>query len=133
MKQGTLEGRDWPQGGSVKVISDSVGCQVLVDGRPYMSWLAEDKASQRMAIAQIHRAGIASQEELAGVFGVHVKSVGRYVQAFGAEGLSGLVRSRSGPKEGWRVSRSLRSEVLLIALKYDILDCEAKEIQESGN
>ena len=125
VKQGTLAGEDWPLGGRLKLVSDGFGRQVLVDGKPYMSWSVEDKASQRMAIAQIHRAGIASQQELARVFGVHVKSVGRYVQAFGAQGLSGLVSSRSGPKESWRVNRWVRGQVLLIALKYDIVDCEA--------
>ena len=40
-----------------------------------MSWLVEDNLSQRIAIAQIYELGIASQEELARVFGVNAKSV----------------------------------------------------------
>jgi len=105
---------------------------VFLNGRLYMSWLVEDNLSQRIAIAQLYELGIASQGELARVFGANAKSVYNYIQTFKAEGASSLVNHKRGPKGSWKVNPQVRSKILCIALKEGVLEYESiqKRLEE---
>ena len=99
--------------------------RVFVNGRQYMSWKSGDEESQRFAIAQLHRSGLGTQEELARLFGLHVNTVQKHVSDFTREGLQGLVSQRRGPKDKWKVTPEVRAQILCIALKEEILGCNA--------
>lgn len=98
---------------------------VLVNGGLYMSWPCSDEVSQRMAIVQLYKSGLSTQEDLARVFDLHINSVQKYVVDFTKEGLQGLVTQRSGPKESWKLTPRLRAKILLLALKEGIIEYEA--------
>ena len=128
MKEGTFAGKSWQGSTRVKIITEEGKKKVLIDEKPYMSWSATDNDSQRMAIAQISELEIVTEEELASIFEVHVRSVRNYIQDFRREGIQGLISQKSGPKESRKANLALKSKILLVALKYDIFKYEA--IQE---
>ena len=72
----------WTLEKSIQVIHGDRKTRVLVKGRPYMSWPSGDEGSVRMAIVQLSDSGLATQEELAKVFAVHVNSVQRYLRDY---------------------------------------------------
>ncbi len=106
--------------------------RVFVNGRQYMSWKSGDEESQRFAIAQLHRSGLGTQEELARLFGLHVNTVQKHVSDFTREGLQGLVSQRRGPKDKWKVTPEVRAQILCIALKEEILGCNAIQKRLAG-
>jgi len=120
MEEGELYGRGWEQPAQIKVIEVGGRKQVLLNGWPYMRWSLEDEATQRLAIAQIYEMGIGTQEELAKAFGVHIKSVYNYIQAFAAEGAHGFLSNKKGPKGSWKLGPSVRNKILVVVLKEGI-------------
>lgn len=118
----------WGNPHAIKVIESNGIKKVLVEGRPYLIWQCEDEASQRMAIVQLYELKLATRQELARIFGLHEKVIGRYLTNFARHGLKGLISQRSGPKERWKINPRVRSKILLIALKQGVL--EYKEIQK---
>ena len=128
MKETTFAGKGWQGIPRLKIITEEGKKKVLIDEKPYMSWSATDNDSYRMAIAQISELEIVTEEELARVFEVHVRSVRNYIQDFRREGIQGLISQKSGPKESRKANPALKSKILLIALKYGIFKYEA--IQE---
>ena len=73
------------------------------------------KNLRRFAVVQLYRGGLGTQEELAGLFRLHVNTVQKYVADFTRAGLLGLVPQRSGPKAKWDEHVSMPSirQVLL--------------------
>jgi len=110
----------WTLEKSIQVIKDGPRTRVVVKGRPYMSWPSGDEESARMAIVQLSDCGLGTQEELAKVFEVHVNSVRRYLRDFEHEGMGGLMPGRSGPKQPWKLTPTLRGKILLIVLREGI-------------
>ena len=98
---------------------------VLVNGQQYMSWELGDEESQRFAVVQLYRCGLETQEKLAGLFGLHVNTVQKYVADFTRAGLQGLVPQRSGPKDKWKITPEIKAQILFIALKEGILGYDA--------
>ncbi|HEB36646.1 MAG TPA: helix-turn-helix domain-containing protein, partial [Candidatus Aminicenantes bacterium] len=98
---------------------------VLVNGQQYMSWELGDEESQRFAVVQLYRCGLGNQEKLAGLFGLHVNTVQKYVADFTRAGLQGLVPQRSGPKDKWKITPEIKAQILFIALKEGILGYDA--------
>lgn len=82
----------------IQVIEDKGQKTVLVRGHPYMSWEVKDQATQRFAIVELYKTGVANQEELAKAFGVHSKSIYNYITNFEDGGIQGLLGEPSGPK-----------------------------------
>jgi phage gp37-like protein len=99
--------------------------RVVVHGKQYMSWDVRDEESQSFAIVQLNRCGLATQEELARLFGLHVNTVQRHVGDFARGGLQGLVSQRRGPKDKWKITPEIRAQILYIALKEGILGYDA--------
>lgn len=126
MKQVYLPG--WGNPHAIKVIESNGIKKVLVEGRPYLVWQCKDEASQRMAIVQLHELKLATRQEMAQIFGLHEKVIGRYLTNFARHGLEGLISQRSGPKERWKIKPRVRGKILLIALKQGVL--EYKDIQK---
>lgn len=120
MKQVYLPG--WGNPHAIKVIESNGIKKVLVEGRPYLVWQCKDEASQRMAIVQLHELKLATRQEMAQIFGLHEKVIGRYLTNFARHGLEGLISQRSGPKERWKIKPRVRGKILLIALKQGVLE-----------
>ena len=92
-----------------------------------MSWRVEDELSADLAMVQLYRMGAGSQGDLAGVFGIHEKSVYNHVQAYCSQGAMGLVAKRSGPKAGWRLRPGVRGKILHLVFGEGVVDPEAIE------
>ena len=127
MKQGSFQGEGWRASERLSVIAEEGKTKVFFEGKPYMSWPIEDRASQRIAIAQMCELELETEEELARVFQLHVNSVRNYIRLFRSGGAQALLSQKSGPKKRWKITRSLKSKILWIALKYDILAYEAMQ------
>ena len=119
----------WQPEKSISVIAAERTTQVLVKGQPYMSWPSGDEGCLRLAIVQLYRRGLGSEEELAVVFGRHVNSVRNYLATFAEEGMRGLVAERSGPKGPWQITATVRAKILLIFFREGIRDLEAIQRQ----
>ena len=96
---------------------------VLVEGRPYMRWPADDILTQRIAIAQLYQLHMGSREEIAAAFHISTSSTSTYIRRFAAKGSSGLV-GKKGPKSKWKINPSVRGKILWVFLKDGIVDYE---------
>lgn len=116
----------------IQVIEDKGQKTVLVRGQPYMSWEVKDQATQRFAIAELYKTGIANQEELAKAFGIHNKSIYNYIINFEDGGIQGLLGESSGPKQSWKLTPEVRSKILLTVLKGNLKEYSAiqKELED---
>ncbi|MCK4249743.1 MAG: helix-turn-helix domain-containing protein [Candidatus Omnitrophica bacterium] len=132
MEENKFSGSGWDLEEWIKVIEEGDEKKVLINGRLYMSWNLDDEASQRIAIVQIYKLGMSSQEDIAKAFGVHVNSVYNYIQFFTAEGTCGLISRRRGPKGSSKVNPRLRSKILVIFLKEGILEYGAIQKKLEG-
>ena len=135
MQQKGFNGKDWGRRLCIRLIEDGKIMRLLVDNRPYMNWSSDDDISARLAIVQLSRLGLGTQEEIAKAFSIHEKSVYNHIQSFTKKGAYGLVPEKSGPKGSWKVNARLRSEILFIALNQGILEYEEikRKLEESGD
>ena len=115
----------WQPEKSIQVIEGNGLTRVIVRGQPYMRWRSGDEECVRLAIAQLYECGLGTEEDLAQVFGRHLRSVQRYVADFAGEGMQGLMSERRGPKGGWKLRSELRGKILLIVLREGICTLEA--------
>ena len=111
MDEQGFHGHDWQRSPRVILLNEGERQTVFLNGSPYMSWTAEDPLSPRMAIVQLYRTGMGTQEELAQVFGLHEKTVYNYIQAFDLHGAHGLVSQKSGPKGSWKINATIRGKI----------------------
>ena len=123
MDEGNFPG--WQPEKVVQVVTSEGITRVLVKGQPYMSWPSGDEECIRLAIVQLCRCGLGTQEDLAQAFGRHVNSVQRYLGDFAGAGMQGLISERRGPKSGWKITPHLRGKILLIGLREGIGQLEA--------
>ena len=70
-----FNGQTWERKDHIKLIGDDGKRILMINDHPYMCWMAEDKLSARIAIAQICELGMATPEELSRVFDTTIKSV----------------------------------------------------------
>lgn len=109
----------------IKVVDRDGTVSVVVKGRVYMSWSSGDEESKRMAIVQLYKSGLQSQEQLAEAFEVHVKSVNKYIKRFSLYGSRGLVSQRRGPRGSWKLTARVRSKILTVVMREGICGLEA--------
>src|SRR5437660_3393123 len=88
----------WEPAKSVQVVEGNGLTQVLVKGQPYMRWQSGDEGCTRLAIVQLYKCGLGTEEDLAAAFGRHINSVQNYLRDFTGEGIQGLMTERRGPK-----------------------------------
>jgi transposase len=115
----------WQPAKSVEVVEDKGLTQVLVKGQPYMRWQSGDEGCTRLAIIQLYKCGLGTEEELAAAFGRHISSVKRYLREFASEGIQGLMTERRGPKGQWKLTPELRGKILHTVLREGIWKLEA--------
>jgi transposase len=111
----TMEGKlfgDWEDFEGVRVIESGGLKKLLLRGKLYMQWKAEDEVFPRVAIAQLYNSGKASQEELAEAFGLHINTVQKYAAMFEMEGTDGLINRQRGPKQAWKITPEVRFKIL---------------------
>lgn len=99
----------------IEIITAGGEQKVLLHGRPYMSWSCEDQIAPRVAIVQMCDSGLASRDELAGLFGVHERSIRNYIAAYKIAGINGLMSQPKGPRESWKITPETRFKILEIA------------------
>src|SRR2546429_7592011 len=98
----------WEPAKSVQVVEGNGLTQVLVKGQPYMRWQSGDEGCTRLAIVQLYKCGLGTEEDLAAAFGRHINSVQNYLRDFTGEGIQGLMTERRGPKGQWKRSEERR-------------------------
>jgi len=108
----------------IEIMTSNGEQTLLLRGQNYMSWRCEDQIAPRVAMVQLFKSGLAGQEELAKLFGVHERSVRNYISCFRMEGISGLMSQPRGPKEPWKITPDIRFKILEVAyrrrdLKYE--------------
>ena len=64
MEQQRFDGSMWEGPRHIRLLDEDGMRVLLLDGRPYMSWPAEDDLSPRLAIAQLCQTGLASRDEV---------------------------------------------------------------------
>jgi transposase len=116
---------DWNPERIIKVVDRDGTVSVVVKGREYMSWSSGDEESKRIAIVQLYKSGLGSQEQLAEAFEVHVKSVKKYIKRFSLYGSRGLVSQRRGPRGSWKLTPRVRSKILTVVMREGISGLEA--------
>src|SRR5256884_4179885 len=90
-----------------------------------MRWQSGDEGCTRLAIVQLYKCGLGSEEDLAAAFGRHSNSVQNYLRDFTGEGIQGLMTERRGPKGQWKLTPELRGKILQIVLREGIWKLEA--------
>jgi transposase len=115
----------WRPERSIQVVEADGLTRVLVKGQLYMSWQSGDEACVRLAMVQLHKCRLATEQDLAEAFGRHVTTVQRYVRDFADEGMEGLMPERRGPKGQWKLTPDLRGKILLIVLREGIWKLQA--------
>jgi len=76
---------------------------------------ADDRASEALAIAQLARAGVATQVQLAATFGCHRNTVARLEQRLEQGGVAGVVPAKRGPKGPHKVTPAVLGVVRELA------------------
>jgi len=122
VQQKHFRGPEWDKTRHLRLVEQGAMITVLVNGQQYMSWPSDDELTPRVAIIQLDRLGIGSQEELAEVFGIHPKSVYNYVQAFSKKGALGLIAQKRGPRGSWKLTPRIRGKILYLAFGQGIVD-----------
>lgn len=112
----------------LQVIKSGHKKEVLVKGQQYMSWQSGDEAAERLAIVQIYKLGLGTQEELAKAFQTHINSVAKYINTFKTDGVKGLISQPRGPKKRWKIVPEMRGKILMAVLNEGIK--EYGKIQE---
>lgn len=115
----------WQPAKSVQVVEGNGLTEVLVMGQPYMRWQSGDEGCTRLAIVQLYKCGLGTEEDLAAAFGLHIRSVQRYLRDFASEGIQGLLTERRGPKGQWKLTPELRGKILQVVLREGIWKLEA--------
>lgn len=96
----------------IQVIESEGTKKVLINGQPYMEWKVEDGMSQRMAIVQLYNSGLRTKEGLSELFGIHINTVQNYIDDFARDGAVGLIEEQKGPKQRWKITPSVKAEIL---------------------
>jgi hypothetical protein len=124
LKQSGLNGFPDLVGRRIAVVREQQRRLILVEGRPYMAWVATDRLMERIAVAQLCELNMGSQEQIAAAFGTSIRSVYRCYRAFAAKGSVGLLRGKRGPKEEWKITSAVRGKILYVFFKEGISDYE---------
>jgi prepilin-type processing-associated H-X9-DG protein len=74
-------------------------------------WAADDRASQRLAMAQIVNAKLATRVEVGHVFGLHPKSVSRIARQVAKDGVEATIDRQPGPRGPQKVTPAVLAEV----------------------
>ena len=83
------------------------------------------KDARGWRLVQLYKYGLGTEEDLAAAFGLHIRSVQRYLRDFASEGIQGLLTERRGPKGQWKLTPELSGKILQIDLREGIWKLEA--------
>jgi hypothetical protein len=74
-------------------------------------WTEDDRATQRLVIAQLVNAKLAKRVEVARVFGLHLNTVSRIAQRVAAQGVIASVARKRGPHGPFKVTPAIVAEL----------------------
>lgn len=112
----------------IQIVKDGKVKRLLLRGQLYMSWEADDKITERIAIVQLYKSENATYEELSLAFGIHVNTVTKYINTFNKHGIARLIGEVRGPRKSWKITPEIRGKILWTVLKEGIKRYE--EIQQ---
>jgi transposase-like protein len=98
-------------GPSAGLLEGPDGGVVFVLGLATFTFGAADEVGRRLAAVQLVATGIATAVETADAFGVDAVTLYRWRQDFARDGVTGLVRERTGPKGPIKLTYSLAEEI----------------------
>lgn len=104
-----------PLGRRLLVLRSERHCAVFLGATAIHLYDRDDRGGEAAAIAQLARAGAASQTELAAVFGVHRNTVGRLEQRLAQGGLAAVVPAKRGPTGPRKVTPAVLAVVRELA------------------
>ena len=110
----------WEAFDKIQVIESNDKKAVFVKGQEYMRWEVSDQITQRLAIVQLYKVGLASQEELSKIFNMHINTIHNYINDYETCGVRDLIGERSGPKQSWKIIPEVRGKILIIVLTEGI-------------
>lgn len=101
---------------NVKIINRKGQITVLSHKLPFMRYYEGDLATQKVAIIQLYRTGLAEQKQIARAFGIHPNTVNNLIRSYGKIKDLSFLQNRRGPKDNYsltpRVKRVIYEEVL---------------------
>jgi len=102
---------------NVKIINRRGQITVLCHKLPFMRYYEGDLATQKVAIIQLYRTGLAEQKQIARAFGIHPNTVNNLIRSYGKIKDLSFLQRRRGPKDNYfltpRVKRVIYEEVSL--------------------
>jgi len=102
---------------NVKIINRRGQISVLCHKLPFMRYYEEDVVSEKVAIIQLYRTGLAEQKQIARAFGIHPNTVNNLIRSYGKIKDLSFLQRRRGPKDNYsltpRVKRVIYEEVSL--------------------
>jgi transposase len=74
-------------------------------------WSDDDRATERLVVAQLVNAKLATRVEVARVFGLHVNTVSRIAQRVAAQGVTASIGRKRGPHGPFKVTPAVVAEL----------------------
>ena len=108
----------------IVVLEDRSKKIIIVEGRPYMRWDADDVLTERITIAQLSELAMGSQQEIATAFRMSERSVYHYSRVFAKKGSAGLLGEKKGPKSSWKITTEVRAKILYLFFREGIVEYE---------
>lgn len=109
----------------VKIIMRDTTCSIWVFEHPYMTFQISDTESRNLAMVQLNLNALATQDEIANGFSVHVKTAYNAIQNFKKHGFKGLIDKIPGPREAHKILPIVRQQIILEHLRDKSLSLEA--------
>lgn len=98
-------------GTAAGLLEGEAGGVVFVFGQATFGWEPGDEVARKLAAVQLVRTKVARQTEVAAAFGVDVATVWRWQRAYAADGLSGLLAAKRGPKGPRKLTPELAARI----------------------
>ncbi|TWP31995.1 putative transposase [Leekyejoonella antrihumi] len=100
-----------PIGPIAGLVTTGEGSVVFVAGQASFAFAAGDETARRLAAVQLVTTKIASQAAVAAAFGVAAVTVWRWQAEFAADGVSGLISAKKGPKGPSKLTGRLAARI----------------------
>jgi len=100
-------------GHGLRLLHDAEGdCWALFLGTTLLfQWAADDRATRRLVAAQIVNAKLATRVEVAGILGLHPKSVSRIARQVANDGVAATIDRQPGPRGPHKVTPEVLAAV----------------------
>jgi len=84
---------------------------IYVNYAPFSCYQIGDKVNERFILASLSAANIARKTELSKTFGYHRNYITRLEDDLLKNGVAGMIESKRGPKDSWKVTPQIRKRI----------------------